>query len=1470
MPAISKIRLTNVVYENGQKRYHDELFLFDGLNGALVLESGGGKTVFIQTVVQAIIPHATLADRDIKDTLYLEEGPAHIAIEWIVNESPRRYVVTAVTLHKKQNGIDSLRYVYEYGENDAHSITEIPFVQTNAGGIRPSDRGEMADYYAYMERNQGHKAKTFSKSIKSFTAYIEENHQIIHSEWESIIKINGGEGDVEKFFDNCKKTNDLVDRLLIPSIENAMEGFKEHGFAETFENRRAEFKKYKDLKETIEQSKQLNQELKVYVDYFRKVDEKERTYNEERQQAKGYILVLEEEIQRIEQSLAALEEQWQQYNEEIEEWERKNASLEIYQQQQKWQEFANIEHQLRTQLNELKEKIEENQKRYYSLQYAQNRDTAELEEAQLNLVEQQLAKLDENQEIADLQWELDQVSGKIHYAFLLQKQQLEEQIDNLQAMKEQLSEKQSNLDEQQTKLRSEISKHEQQKTKATTNLENTKKQMGEIKSKLVARDEESMEQLLEDWISQVEKLDNDNVELKERLKKIKHSEGELEKQQNELQGILSSDKLSQAKLEQQLDHISKQEKVLLAQLATLRSNWSHIQSIYEREQSFTEQIASQIEKFEREKEIKLIQERRAKRFIDDYEHQETFFADPFIEQKMKDWAQTYYITTGIEFIQQHKNEMKGNTYPFWALTLITTAKEKSALFDKLKSVQHELTFPIYILSLDEARQIGMENVPQNAVVEPSNWIDYQQQTSFLRYKQEMQETAAQKEIERKQTESILHKWQQVYQSLNDYLETYPYTLFKETEEQLFTINQKIENNVYELKNIVDQLQQLKLEYQSKQSILSNNQTILQDLMNHRIPQATQYVQLSKTLPIYKNEVIRCEEKIKDQKTLLRKLQDSLLYVGIEIDELKERISGLVNQKKYKIDEDSLYVKTQAIDPTEHNENLEVLKRTYQSIEEKIKKIQTSRGEWVERKKHCLEKIDLAKKAMNSLLEDLPSLDKTITYPFDGAQQIAALKKQYKLMDKQQSEHRRQHTNAEVAANTEQRTLEQSKNLFFERFKEIWLIEGESDVVREQLNQQKQKLQKQARFIQDRKQQLDVQHIQCKEVEQLFNQYTIVHRLEDPLLLAQSITEEKRSDYSYNKQIITQQQMNRLQQTQQQFKKALEVLAEAKEEFISYAEKNVKDPTLRKTTIDGVKIKKTFAEILVHDQLMSERIENVIQLAENTMRDHDKELQQFITYIHMHIRKLRDDLHEIQKKTRVKVENESKYIYKIDVPDWDDDIAKERIQGYIDWILNQLETTRYLDEAGEEDHVKVQKFLHNSFKTVPILRIVLGNQSIKVKCRKVESATHISKTYYTWEESNRWSGGEKWSKNMALFLGLLNFIAEKSQRNSPHTKRNRTVILDNPFGKASSDHVLSPVFFIADQLGFQLITLTAHAEGKFLSDYFPIVYSCRLKQLEGQSKQVLTKDKILQKAYLRDHAPDSLMRLGERQQLYLFE
>lgn len=61
---------------------------------------------------------------------------------------------------QQKQGIDSLRYVYEYGENDPNAIAEIPFVKQGVGGKRPADRGEVLDYYGHM-RDTTLSAQTF-------------------------------------------------------------------------------------------------------------------------------------------------------------------------------------------------------------------------------------------------------------------------------------------------------------------------------------------------------------------------------------------------------------------------------------------------------------------------------------------------------------------------------------------------------------------------------------------------------------------------------------------------------------------------------------------------------------------------------------------------------------------------------------------------------------------------------------------------------------------------------------------------------------------------------------------------------------------------------------------------------------------------------------------------------------------------------------------------------------------------------------------------------------------------------------------------------------------------------------------------------------------------------------------------------------------------------------------------------------
>ena len=186
-----------------------------------------------------------------------------------------------------------------------------------------------------------------------------------------------------------------------------------------------------------------------------------------------------------------------------------------------------------------------------------------------------------------------------------------------------------------------------------------------------------------------------------------------------------------------------------------------------------------------------------------------------------------------------------------------------------------------------------------------------------------------------------------------------------------------------------------------------------------------------------------------------------------------------------------------------------------------------------------------------------------------------------------------------------------------------------------------------------------------------------------------------------------------------------------------------------------------------------------------------------------------------------------------------DEGREALARHVDWMISQLEDPRFRDPDGGENRAVILAELEKWLQSTSLLRNVMKGAVIKVKCRKVTADRRIGGSLMSWESSNQWSGGEKWSKNMALFLGLLTYMAEKRQPVSGRSGRQRTVLLDNPFGKASSEHVLAPVFFIAERLGFQIIALTALAEGKFVRDYFPVVYSCRLRQAAGRDQQVVT-------------------------------
>src|SRR5699024_3506023 len=111
---------------------------------------------------------------------------------------------------------------------------------------------------------------------------------------------NGDEGGIDKFFENCRTTNDLYDRLLIPTVEGSLHGHESGMFADLFEKHREGFHMYKKLSESMKENKLIQEELEKYVGIFETYTEKQTKYLENKAHAKGLWTLLNHEKLEVE------------------------------------------------------------------------------------------------------------------------------------------------------------------------------------------------------------------------------------------------------------------------------------------------------------------------------------------------------------------------------------------------------------------------------------------------------------------------------------------------------------------------------------------------------------------------------------------------------------------------------------------------------------------------------------------------------------------------------------------------------------------------------------------------------------------------------------------------------------------------------------------------------------------------------------------------------------------------------------------------------------------------------------------------------------------------------------------------------------------------------------------------------------------------------------------------------------------
>lgn len=235
MPKISKVRIVNFNYNDGNRLIADELFDFsnekndDALNVLINLANGGGKSVLVQLMMQPVIPKAKVAGRKIESFFNKLSDHCFVVLEWRKDDS-REKLLTGIAMAAREipstedetSGGMGIKYYTFYANYDSsaseYSIVNLPLSRNENGRFLPA---EYESVKKLSRKNRNQLTYYSSDDNPQWQRKLEE-YGLFQDEWRMMEKLNSEEGGLGKFFGDFKTSDQLIDRLLIPTIENKM------------------------------------------------------------------------------------------------------------------------------------------------------------------------------------------------------------------------------------------------------------------------------------------------------------------------------------------------------------------------------------------------------------------------------------------------------------------------------------------------------------------------------------------------------------------------------------------------------------------------------------------------------------------------------------------------------------------------------------------------------------------------------------------------------------------------------------------------------------------------------------------------------------------------------------------------------------------------------------------------------------------------------------------------------------------------------------------------------------------------------------------------------------------------------------------------------------------------------------------------------------------------------------------------
>lgn len=1469
MPRINRIRIINFSYNNDQRHILDETFNFHGGENALLsLANGGGKSVLVQLVLQPVVPETKIQGRRINAFFRKKRLPAYVLIEWKL-DGAGGYLLTGIGLaaaevsgiEDEKNRVKYFTFTSRYQGANAFDLANLELVKQNGSILEIKPFKEAREMMTAKEKKDPYlfgcfyddDGERYRKRLAEFG--------IAQDEWKNIIaKINDSEGGLDEIFQKYKNSGQLLNEWIIKTIEKViykdrtqahrLEEMLEGLVREVIENERFILEKQVldeflvgygeqvgalvELLNGLEEQKRLAGKLAA-LNYFLNTETAQLQENQESNQQA--MLSLKTELQHID-----LEERSHEY------WLRHEEHIQAA------RKLAEAEKSSK----ENEEKLEAAQLSAQIMQAAALNEDIRAKRADLSGINEKLAasrsQYDTDERMRNLEYSLKLLARATLEVLEQALERLSEEKKERGHALEQLKMDARNLDEDLRRFVQEEGglqvqkKHfeaQEREVRDKLRLNLNRNLLGELDRKDIEKSRFALQKTLED-VRQRETL------LAEEKTENARKQQEAERETGELQEAIVTQKNILNDLEREIAEYERQEQEVLGILRKygfeekLRFEQERLHTLFKQrlknlDQSLEEAVRRRDEATESLSSLKNgrlhipaeIVSLLASKDIP-YDTGEAYLRNlaPDLRQKLlvENAVLPYALILAKENMEPLAQAMNNLTLRR-VLPLIAyedLGKRLHALTGRIVQAGAGLS----LVCLYEGRIFDHESLVQLEEELKQKLAEALEQ--YAHYTGERNDTVA----------------KQAVCARFSYMEEHLYHLEKKktaAEEQLAAILSRVSQLGLEREDLRTALQELEQTSKKTTEDLQKAEAAVQ-LFEAWLEREKDYQACRKRLAEVSDEIVTADERKAGLTLKLEKAQEEFRSIDSDIKDKKREAQGIRNKL-------ALYGEAPVAEIVEGTleeleSRLQALKKDYTVAIELLEKSQQDLKLECAKKEKELSKLGLAEDLYQDAVFDEGKAE-DLRWEIKELQRAGRVLRELNLQAVK---------NAGAAEKACSIALEEVKKLGAESPLGPAEIKGDFPGRCRKLAAEQTRLEQEIKLISNK-----------------ISDYRKLREQIAPILEGEKVEAEKsfqpEADLRVQTQNLTESFLTLATENRSKAENLKNQYNGLKTE---YRERNANisnifkglDLLWHKTAMDYDEYYYLYERMVLHQ----EKLQELIKLHESQLSNLARNKKDMIQQCLLQGLRFYEEIEWISDHSKVRLQGRNRPVQmlKIDLSLDSSEAAGVRMTEYIEECIRKVrEETR--QEKSEADVKKTIAKLMNSRE---LLNIYLGYANIPVKVFKIDLNMQNS-GLKTWEDAmHENSGGEKFVVYFSVLSALMSYTRSRTLEaaGAADEKDSSVLVLDNPFGPISSEHLLNPLFEIAKKHRTQLICLSDLKQNSIMN-CFNLIYMLKIRSSAVGSNEYLKFEEFIrdESAIQNDERLEkAVFRVSEHQQIGLFE